>query len=89
LKELHAEMQKYLVGLSKTTSYTETNYAGPSGLNIPELLDLRELLKDKTKGALLTDGTKVPATEAERRKKAVRTNRLHRPHLGRMALPNG
>jgi hypothetical protein len=71
LEELYAEMQKYLVGLSKTTSYTEANYAGPSGLNIPELLDLRELLKDQTKGALLTDGTEVPATEAGRRKKAV------------------
>jgi hypothetical protein len=79
LEELYAEMHKYLVGLnkislvglSKTTSYTEANYAGPSGLNIPELLDLRELLKDKTTEALLTDGTKIPATEEKRREKAV------------------
>jgi hypothetical protein len=71
LEELHREMQNYLVNLSKSSSYTEVNYAGPSGLKMPELLDLRELLKDKTKRPLLSDGRKVPRTEAERQNQAA------------------
>jgi hypothetical protein len=89
LEELYAEMHKYLVGLnkislvglSKTTSYTEANYAGPSGLNIPELLDLRELLKDKTTEALLTNEDTCDRRETTRegRKPCRQGSRRSRP----------
>jgi hypothetical protein len=89
LEELYAEMHKYLVGLnkislvglSKTTSYTEANYPGPSGLNIPELLDLRELLKDKTTEALLTNEDTCDRRETTRegRKPCRQGSRRSRP----------